>query len=289
MEQGKKGPSIILDKYHHLSVVGNGPTEKEVEAILGEMIDRGVLMSLEQALQSTTLVAKAKAIFEVREQKRLKEAEEKARKEAEEALRQCRLHARHLREERTGCFRHDADPSTGLRSAGLWARGNGWAIMGLAETLSGCPPGSAGYAEVLETHRALAEGLLRLRHTSGLWRVVPDDPESHLETSGTAMILLGLLAGVTRGWLEESLLAPIASSFGALLTSVVPDGPARGALMGSQRPAGPGGWERHRVAEIGECAYATGCFLKLVARLVEAGLLTARDAADAGAGKGAEK
>ena len=87
MEQGKKGPSIILDKYHHLSVVGNGPTEKEVEAILGEMIDRGVLMSLEQALQSTTLVAKAKAIFEVREQKRLKEAEEKARKEAEEALR----------------------------------------------------------------------------------------------------------------------------------------------------------------------------------------------------------
>ncbi len=194
---------------------------------------------------------------------------------AEEALRQCRLHARHLRDERSGCFRHDAEPGSGSRSAGLWARGNGWAVMALAETLACCPPELDGYSETLETYRSLCEGLLRLRHPSGLWRIVPDDPDAHLETSGTAMILLGLLEGVARGWLEESLLAPIAASYEALLASLVPDGRDAGALRGSQRPAGQGGWERHRVAELGECAYATGCLLKLIARLARAGLVSA--------------
>jgi rhamnogalacturonyl hydrolase YesR len=203
----------------------------------------------------------------------------------EEALRQCVLHARWLRDERTGCFRHDADPATGLRSAGLWARGNGWAIMALAETLACCPPALEGYGESMETYRSLAEGLLGLRAPSGLWRIVPDDADSHQETSGTAMILLGLLEGVTRGWLEESLLAPIAASFQALLAWIAPDGPATGALMGSQRPAGQGGWERHRVAELGECAYATGCMVKLVARLARAGLVPAPAPGPGGKGR----
>lgn len=72
-----------------LSVVGalTEPTTEDVEGILGEMIDNGVQISLADALASVTLVAQAKAIFRVREQKRLKEAEEKAEKEAEAAQR----------------------------------------------------------------------------------------------------------------------------------------------------------------------------------------------------------
>lgn len=87
----KRGPSIMLDERPNLTIVhdrdGDGPTEGEIGQILGEMIDRGIPMSLEAALQSAALVAKAKAIWEAREAKRLKELGEKARKEAEEALR----------------------------------------------------------------------------------------------------------------------------------------------------------------------------------------------------------
>ncbi len=72
-----------------LSVVGElaEPTHEDVEGILGEMIDRGIQISMEDALASSSLVARAKAIFRVREQKRMKEAEERVKKEAEVAQR----------------------------------------------------------------------------------------------------------------------------------------------------------------------------------------------------------
>jgi rhamnogalacturonyl hydrolase YesR len=193
----------------------------------------------------------------------------------EEAIKQCLLHAEILRDERTGLFFHDCDPTTGVRTANFWSRGNGWIIMALAAVLEKLDSSFAGYAEVAELYRSLAEGLLRYRHASGMWRLIPEDAETPLETSGTAMIVSGLLAGVRLGVLESNLGLSLRRSFDELLTWIQTDrmGDAPGALMGSQKPAGRGGWEIHKTVGTGECTYATGSFLKLLAELKKGGLL----------------
>lgn len=186
---------------------------------------------------------------------------------AREAFAQCILHAKHLRDDTTGLFFHDAQVSTGLRTHWFWARGNGWIIMALAEALAACPLDTEGREEVLMLYRSIVTGLLRLQHESGLWRIIPENPESHLETSGTAMILRGVLRGIVEGWIEESTIVPVLRGVRELATYIRPDGPAAGALMGSERPAGRGGWERHKFVELGECSYTTGTFLSLLALL----------------------
>src|SRR5271157_5436061 len=103
---------------------------------------------------------------------------------AEEAIRQALLHAKWLQDPCTGGFFHDATPATGVRSASFWARGNGWSILALADTLRLCPTGLTGWGEVLKAYRALATCMLRYQHGSGLWRIVPENPDAHLETSG---------------------------------------------------------------------------------------------------------
>ena len=188
---------------------------------------------------------------------------------AEEAIRQARLHAHWLQDPATGGFFHDVAPATGVRSAALWARGNGWAILALADTLRLCPPGFPGWNEVLVAYRALATGMLRYQHSSGLWRIVLENPEAHLETSGSIMILAGLANGVAAGWLEPAALEPIRRGFNELLTWI----DQFGALQGAQRPAGLGGWETHKLSSLGECAYANGLFWRLAADLREAGVL----------------
>lgn len=187
---------------------------------------------------------------------------------AAEAVKQCRLHTQWLQDPTTGCFFHDAEPATGRRSAWFWSRGNGWIILSLVDTLRSCA-GTPGCAELLDTYRTLSTGLLRLQHPTGLWRIVPEREESHLETSGSAMILAGLAAGVTEGWLEPSTARQVTTGWNELQHWIVPD---TGALVGAQFPAGLGGWETHKLSGLGERTYATGLFLRLAAELASAGL-----------------
>jgi len=186
------------------------------------------------------------------------------RRYAEEAIRQCLAHARYLRDESTGLFFHDADPQTLERSQWFWARGNGWAIMALADTLAHCPREMDGWRETLEIYRSMVTGLLRLQHSCGLWRVVPECAESHLETSGSAMIAVGIAVGIRHGWIERAAAGNILRAFRELTTWIHPES---GALLGAQAPAACGGWETHKLSPIGEYAYATGAFFRLLAEV----------------------
>ncbi|MEI6350458.1 MAG: glycoside hydrolase family 88 protein [Verrucomicrobiota bacterium] len=182
---------------------------------------------------------------------------------AEEAVRQCLLHAKHLRDEKTGLFHHDKNLSNGQRTPGYWGRGNGWMIMSLVDTLRLVPQETEGYGEVLSIYRSQAEGLLKFQHESGMWRMVPEEPSAPLETSGTTMILFGLAAGINEGWISESNEGSVRRGFKELVTWINP----QGQLMGSQGVAGCGGWETHKLSPIGESAYTTGVFFKLMAEM----------------------
>lgn len=189
---------------------------------------------------------------------------------AEEAIRQCVAHAKHLQDPATGLFFHDGAPGTANRSEGFWARGNGWVIMSLLDTLTQVPASTPGWTAVCDSYRRLVTGLLRWQHPSGLWRIVPEDPESHLEVSGTTMILIGLLGGIEAGFVQPEMGARVTRGFGELCTWIGRDG----ALQGAQRPAGFGGWETHKHSTLGECTYATGVFLRLLAMVASSRRLT---------------
>jgi rhamnogalacturonyl hydrolase YesR len=95
-----------------------------------------------------------------------------------------------------GLYRHRSDADV------PWGRGNGFAALGLALTLSELPRNAPGYAHALDSYRSLVAALLPLQTRDGLWRNVVDHPGSYAEFSGTAMIGFALQRGLERGWIR---------------------------------------------------------------------------------------
>lgn len=75
------------------------------------------------------------------------------------------------------------------------------------------------------------------------------------------MIAIGLTLGVGEGWLHPAVASQVRKTLEELLTWIEPES---GALKGAQKPAGQGGWETHKLSNLGECTYATGIFLRLL-------------------------
>ncbi len=80
------------------------------------------------------------------------------------------------------------------------------------------PRDTAGYDEVLSIYRAQVAGLLSFQHSSGLLRIVSEEPTAHLETSGTTMLLCGLATGIGAGLLPNSQLEPLRRGFNGVIT-----------------------------------------------------------------------
>jgi rhamnogalacturonyl hydrolase YesR len=95
-----------------------------------------------------------------------------------------------------GLYRHQ--PATDA----AWGRGNGFAAIGLAMTLSELPQTHPGYAHALESYRKLMAALLPLQNRDGLWRNVMDHPGAYPEFSATAMIGFALQRGLENAWIE---------------------------------------------------------------------------------------
>ncbi len=95
-----------------------------------------------------------------------------------------------------GLYRHQ--PATDA----AWGRGNGFAAIGLAMTLTELPRTHPGYAHALESYRQLMAALLPLQTRDGLWRNVVDHPGAYPEFSATAMIGFAVQRGLENGWIE---------------------------------------------------------------------------------------
>jgi unsaturated rhamnogalacturonyl hydrolase len=95
-----------------------------------------------------------------------------------------------------GLYRHQ--PATDA----AWGRGNGFAALGLALTLSELPHDHEAYAHALQSYRALMAALLPFQTRDGLWRNVIDYPGAYPEFSATAMIGFAIQRGLQNGWIE---------------------------------------------------------------------------------------
>jgi unsaturated rhamnogalacturonyl hydrolase len=97
-----------------------------------------------------------------------------------------------------GLYRHQ--PATDA----AWGRGNAFAALGLALTLSDLPEYHPAYAGVLRSYREHMAQLLRYQDRDGLWRNVIDYPGAYAEFSATAMIGFAMERGLRNGWLENA-------------------------------------------------------------------------------------
>jgi unsaturated rhamnogalacturonyl hydrolase len=102
-----------------------------------------------------------------------------------------------------GLYRHQ--PLTDA----AWGRGNAFAAIGLALTLTEFPKNHQGYRELLRSYRQLMEVLARYQDQDGLWRNVIDHPGAYAEYSATAMLGFSMLRGVREGWLPKRKYQPV--------------------------------------------------------------------------------
>ena len=77
-----------------------------------------------------------------------------------------------------GLYRHRPEADV------AWGRGNGFAALGLAMTLSELPRNTEGHAHALQSYRRLMAALLPLQTRDGLWRNVVDHPGAYAGVLG---------------------------------------------------------------------------------------------------------
>lgn len=117
---------------------------------------------------------------------------------AEETIAYCRC----LQDEKTGLFCHGFEESCG-RNGQLWARGNGWAITGMVETLKFLPQSHALYKEIQERLTAQCRGLAQCQDSGGLWHTLLLHSETYLESTLATMVAYALHEAFTAKTLWE--------------------------------------------------------------------------------------
>lgn len=85
-----------------------------------------------------------------------------------------------------------------------WGRGNGFAAIGYALTLSKLPVDHASHARLLSEYRTLMQTLASWQNEDGTFSQVVDHPAAWHETSSTAIIGFSMQRGLNRGWLDPA-------------------------------------------------------------------------------------
>ena len=155
------------------------------------------------------------------------------RKYFDDAARQVMGMSARLFDASKGLFDHSwfADMEDDARV--FWGRGDGWAMMAIAELLSVMPDNHPDRPKVLEIFRRGARGAAETQSGTGLWHQLLDKTDSYLETSASAMFTFAIARGVNKGWLPPSY-APIAQTgWRALEARVLPDGQIEGICVGT--------------------------------------------------------
>jgi unsaturated rhamnogalacturonyl hydrolase len=135
-----------------------------------------------------------------------------------------------------------------------WGRGNGFAVLGVADALAFLPASWAHRPRVLEIYRRHINALLKHQADDGMWRQVVDQPASYREFTVTAMTIAAMARGVRLGWLDRTIVPAIDRAWDALTTRIGVDGSVADVCAGTgagptleyylNRPALSGGDDR---------------------------------------------
>ena len=91
----------------------------------------------------------------------------------------------------------------------FWGRGNGFALMGLSETLTYLPEDRPAREEILGMYLRLLDALLKLQQPSGMFPNVLDAPGSYQGFTITCMFGYAVARGLRLGWLDTPYIEPL--------------------------------------------------------------------------------
>jgi unsaturated rhamnogalacturonyl hydrolase len=216
-----------------------------------------------------------------------------------EIARQFALIEQHTRDPKTGLLYHAwdeskqqswANPASGL-SPNFWARGMGWYMMALVDTLPWLPQDDPARPPVLDILRRTAAAIVRYQDAgSGLWYQVLDrggEKGNYFESSAACMFTYALAKGVRLGYLQPEYEKNAQHAWSGIQSHFVksePDGPL--TLTGTVQAIGLGGSE-HRDGSY--AYYVSAPVVSNDLKGVGAFLLAATEmehASDAAAGRG---
>jgi unsaturated rhamnogalacturonyl hydrolase len=160
----------------------------------------------------------------------------------------------HARDAKTGLLYHGWDESKQQRWANqqtgdsqeFWARGMGWYMMALADTIGSFPDDDPGRAQLIAILNRAAAAVARDQDGStGLWYQVMDKPGAkgnYFESSAACMFVYALAKGVRRGYLPEHYGANAERGYQGILTHFVKAGQGDDvSLTDTVKAAGLGG------------------------------------------------
>ena len=142
----------------------------------------------------------------------------------------------------------------------FWARGNGWALAGLAKVIADVPEKWEHRAALVERFRQLADAASKCQQEEGYWTRSMLDPKQAegAETSGTALIAYGLLWGMNNGLLDRAAYGPVADKAWNYLSTVALQ--ADGSV-GYVQPIGEKAVKGQELTAANVTNFGTGAFL----------------------------
>lgn len=175
-----------------------------------------------------------------------------------EITRQFTLIEQHARDPKTGLLYHAwdaakqqpwANPATG-DSPNFWARGMGWYMMALVDTIPLYPKNDPGRAQLLSILQRTADAVLRVQDAkTGLWYEVLNKPEgkgNYFESSAACMFTYALAKGVRLGYLpRHDEAAAVRAWQGIQAHFIQTDSDGDVTLTGTVKGVGLGGPEHH--------------------------------------------
>lgn len=174
-----------------------------------------------------------------------------------EITRQFTLIEQHARDPKTGLLYHAWDASkeqpwanrTTGDSPNFWARGMGWTMMALVDTIPLYPAHDPGRAQLLAILQRTAAAVLRVQDPkTGLWYEVLNRPEgkgNYFESSAACMFTYALAKGVRLGYLPREDEANAERAWHGIQTHFIQTGSDGLSLTGTVKGVGLGGAE-HR-------------------------------------------
>ena len=160
----------------------------------------------------------------------------------------------HARDPKTGLLYHGWDESKKERWANkttgdspqFWARGMGWFMMALVDTLDYYPESDPGRAQLIAILQREAAAITHYQDAAtGLWYQVIDKPGAkgnYLESSAACMFVYALAKGVHRGYLPAQYMTNAQRGFDGIQSHFVTLGPGSDVtLTDTVKSAGLGG------------------------------------------------
>jgi unsaturated rhamnogalacturonyl hydrolase len=115
---------------------------------------------------------------------------------------------------------HAFDTGAGLLRGYGWGRGNGWALLGMIDTLELLPAEDPGRPEALRYLHDLSAAILALQDASGFWRTLLHDREAYLEASTAAFFGAAFTKGVRLGFLDDTYAIAAERAWHAMLSRI---------------------------------------------------------------------